>query len=145
MKVKKLEFLVGSFLLIGLLCFSYFAVILGGISFFGVGKYPLQASFTSVSGLKKGANVEISGVKIGKVEEITLKKSKANIIILIDKNIKIEEDSSASIRTKGLIGEKYISISKGAEEEYLNPGDEITETDPSIDIEELIGKFIYSK
>ncbi len=139
------EVLVGLFVILGVLCFGFFAVNLGGFSFREEG-YPLTAKFMSISGLKEGASVEIAGVKVGKVTKITLDGAQAKVELAIsDPHIKLEDDAMASIRTRGLIGEKFVKITLGASNEYLSPGSEIVETEPVVEIEELIGKFIYGK
>ena len=88
--------------------------------------------------------MKIAGVEIGRVKSISLKEGSAWVELSIDSDIKIENDSLASVRTKGLIGEKFIKITLGGEEEYLANGDEILDTEPALEIEELIGKFLYS-
>ncbi len=144
MKKNTTEFIVGLFILLGFLSVIYTIIGIGGIRLFSTSNYSVYASFSSVAGLKKRASVEIAGVEIGRVEEISLKDGAAWVQLNINSNIKIESDSLASIRTKGLIGEKFVKVTLGAEEEYLNDGDEILDTESSLEIEELIGKFLYN-
>ena len=144
MKKKSTELAVGVFVLMGFFAISYTAVNIGGLRFLTQSEYSLYAAFPSVAGLKSGATVEIAGVEIGRVKSISLKEGSAWVELSIDSDIKIENDSLASVRTKGLIGEKFIKITLGGEEEYLANGDEILDTEPALEIEELIGKFLYS-
>jgi phospholipid/cholesterol/gamma-HCH transport system substrate-binding protein len=132
-------------MVIGFTCFAIVAVQFGGQSFFGEDGYELTATFSSVSGLKKGAPVEMAGVPVGRVTDIVLKKGKAQLTVWVNSELELEDDVLASVRTKGLIGEKYLRLSPGASPDLLTDGDEITETEPVVDIEDLIGKFIYGK
>lgn len=105
--------------------------------------YVVSAKFTSIVGLKNSAPVEIAGVPVGIVEDIRLDRGKALITMRISKKVQLEDDAMASVRTKGFIGEKFIKITPGASDEYLSDGDEIEDTESVVDIEEMIGKFIY--
>ena len=145
MNSKKTDLYVGLFMVIGLLAFGYIADNLGGLTLFKEKEYQLAARFVSVSGLKKGAAVEIAGVEIGRVDRVELTGGKANVLMKIHAGVRIERDSIAAIRTKGLIGEKYIKIIPGGDDSVLDPGEEIDETESALDIEEMIGKFIYNK
>jgi len=142
---KYQEAVVGVFMIIGFLCFAIVAIKFGSEPYFSGDKKIYYASFSSVSGLKKYAPIEIAGVPIGTVKSILLENGKAKVQMEVDGHYKLEEDVIASVRTKGIIGEKYIKISSGASETYLENGGEIIETESVVDIEELIGKFIYSK
>ena len=142
---KKTELLAGFFLLIGLLSFFYFSVFLGGIELSIKDSYQVTAKFDSVSGLKEGASVEIAGVRVGKVTGITLEGAQALVSLQINKEVPLEGDTIAAVRTKGLIGEKYIKLIPGGEPIYLENDEEILDTESTMDIEELIGKFIYDK
>ncbi|MEF9476355.1 MAG: outer membrane lipid asymmetry maintenance protein MlaD [Candidatus Mariimomonas ferrooxydans] len=145
MKKLNIETGVGIFIIIGVLCISYLSVKLGDVSLFGTKQYPVKAHFTNISGLKEGAAVEIAGVTIGKVSKIRLDDYEASVGLLIDPEVKIQEDSIASIRTQGIIGDKYIKISLGGAEEYIKPGGEFIETESAINLEELVGKYIFEK
>ncbi len=144
LKKNNTELFVGFFIILGFISIAYTAIGIGGIQIFGSPYYSLTASFASVAGLKEGATVEIAGVEIGKVKQISLENGAAKIRLTIDSKIKIESDSLASIRTKGLIGEKFVKVTLGADEGYLSDGDEISDTESSLEIEELIGKFLYN-
>jgi phospholipid/cholesterol/gamma-HCH transport system substrate-binding protein len=145
MKRFGIETAVGLFLIIGFLCFTYLSVELGEIPLFGSNDYVLTARFNSVSGLKDGAIVEISGVKVGKVAGISLEDYQAVVRMLIHQGVKIQEDSIASVRTQGIIGDKYIKISAGGADQYLKPGGEIRDTESALDLEELVSKYIVGK
>jgi phospholipid/cholesterol/gamma-HCH transport system substrate-binding protein len=139
---KGLEFAVGLFLIIGVFCFAYLSLTLGDFNF-GKNRYEVKAFFPTVSGLKLKAQVMMAGVGIGQVQNLELKDSRAEVVMSINKDIKIEDDSIASIKTMGIIGEKYISITPGASDNYLKNGGTIRETQPPLDIEDLISKFVF--
>ncbi|NWF97846.1 MAG: outer membrane lipid asymmetry maintenance protein MlaD [Nitrospirae bacterium] len=136
---------VGLFLIIGFLCLAYLSVKLGHIGIFETKQYPVKAYFTSITGLKEGAEVEIAGVKVGKVSKISLENDRALVEMLLNPGVKLQEDSIASIRTKGIIGDKYIKISPGGADEFIKPNGLLTETESSIEIEELVSKYIFEK
>ena len=138
------EFAVGFFTLISLVASAWLAVGLGGIELFGSDKYTILAEFDNVSGLKGGASVEIGGVPIGEVAAITLKDPQAIVVMKINPKVKIQDDDIAAIRTKGIIGDRYVKISRGASEIFLEPGDTIIDTESVVDIEDIIGKLIHN-
>jgi len=145
MKKMNLEMIVGLFLLAGFACFSYLAVKMGDIKMFQNETYPVTARFTSISGLKEGSIVELAGVNVGKVSQIELDPGdyEAVVHLDIDKSVKLQDDSIASIRTAGIIGDKYIKLTPGGSDMILGAGDEIEETEPSISLEELVSKYIF--
>ena len=145
MKKFSMETLVGLFMFIGLICLAYLAVRLGDVDLFRAENYLVKARFSDVSGLKEGSEVEIAGVKVGKVSKIYLDHYDAIVELLIKPDIKIQEDSIASIRTQGIIGDKYIKISPGGSEDYIEYGGTLSETESAVDIEELISKYIFEK
>lgn len=145
MRHRGVEIAVGLFVLAGLIALGYLSIRLGGVDFFDTANYAVTARFTSVSGLTEGASVEMAGVRIGKVQRIGLRDDEAVVTLRIDNGIKLTRDTIASIRTKGLLGEKYILISPGGAEQAILPGGRIRETEPPIDIEKLIGNFIFEK
>ncbi len=144
-KNLKIKLLTGIFMLIGLMCMGYLAIKMGDIGFLSKNTYQLQARFVSVSGLSEGTFVEAAGVRIGKVSSIEFEPETflAIVTMNIDENVKVQEDSIASIRTAGIIGDKFIKLSPGGSDTYLEPGMEILETEPSINLEELISKYIF--
>ncbi|MHC1741415.1 MAG: outer membrane lipid asymmetry maintenance protein MlaD [Syntrophobacteraceae bacterium] len=140
---KGLELGVGIFLLVGLLCLAYLSFNLGNIQWFGSGNYRVYAEFATVGGLKEQASVTMAGVQIGTVERISLKDGRALVSMSIHKDVQLEEDSSANIRTQGLIGDKYVSISPGASDKLLKTNGKIMDTQAPVDIEALLGKFVF--
>ena len=146
MKKYAMETTVGIFVVIGLLCIGYMTVKLGNIGFLGENSYPLFARFSSVQGLRDGSSVEMLGIDIGRVQKLTMdqKKQLAVVEFRIKKGIKIYDDAIASIKTEGLIGDRYVSIDPGgASDELLKPGGVITETNSPTDIQELISKYAF--
>ena len=145
MKKSNIEFTVGIFLIVGLICFSYLAIKVGGVGWFEDKTYKVKASFTSISGLKEGASVEIAGVKVGKVEKIHLDNGEYEAVVLLSINnkVKLQEDSIASIRTAGIIGDRFVNIKPGGSEEIIKPGGQLEETESAISLEELVSKYIF--
>ena len=145
MKNLNVEIIVGLFMIGGFLAFGYLSLHMGEFSVFDLEKnYGVVAEFDNVSGLKVGAAIEIAGVNVGKVSEIRLgERGLARVTMLINRDVKITMDAIVSIRTQGLIGDKYIKIIQGADEEMLAAGDEIFDTESSIDFEELVSKYIF--
>ncbi|HTZ17848.1 MAG TPA: outer membrane lipid asymmetry maintenance protein MlaD [Dissulfurispiraceae bacterium] len=142
-----LELAVGIFVLIGILSLGYLSIRLGKLEVVGTGGYTVYAEFTNAGGIKSGSVIEIAGVEIGKVKNISLDLNNysARADFLIYKDIKIQEDAIASIKTKGLIGEKFIQITPGGSDTYLSAGGKIRETESAIDIEELVSKYVFGK
>ena len=139
------EIAVGIFVLIGIICVGYLTVRLGQMEWFGADHYSVSAQFQSISGLNAGASVEVAGVQIGKVDSISLDKEEmvAVVKMKIQKGVVLTDDVIASIKTAGLIGDKYIKLTPGGSDEILNPGDTIVETESAIDLEELISKYVF--
>jgi phospholipid/cholesterol/gamma-HCH transport system substrate-binding protein len=140
-----IEVIVGVFLLLGLLALGYLAIKLGRMEVIGGGGYTVYATFPTVGGLRAGSSVEIAGVEVGRVAEIRLQDYQARVALRIDGGIKLPEDSIVSIRTKGLIGEQLVRISPGGSTEMIPPGGEIFETEPPVDVMELISKYVFGK
>jgi phospholipid/cholesterol/gamma-HCH transport system substrate-binding protein len=139
---SRTDVFVGIFVLAGLLCLGYLAIRLGKLEFFGNAGYVVYADFASVAGLKLGDPVEIAGVRVGKVESLGLSDDRARVTMRFDPQIKLQEDVIASVRARGLIGDKFILISPGASEKIIAPGGKIRETDSPPDITDLIGKVV---
>ena len=137
--------IVGVFLLAGFISFAWLAVKMGDINPFANETYPVTARFTSISGLKAGSTIELAGVIVGKVSSIELDTGdyEAVVHLSIDKQVELQDDSIASIRTAGIIGDKYIKLSPGGSDIILEAGDEIEETEPAISLEELVSKYIF--
>lgn len=148
MSTAKLEMTVGIFMLLGILCLGYISVKLGKMEIMGGNYYTISAEFDSVSGLKPGARVEIAGVDVGKVERITLEPASGDRAVThlkIRNGVRITDDVIASIRTSGIIGDKFIKLKPGGSDKFLSDNSKIRETESAIDIEELVSKFIHGK
>lgn len=147
MKRINIEVAVGIFMVIGFLCFAWLSVRLGDVGLFNEDTYSVEARFDSISGLKVGAAVEISGVHVGKVASIRLDQEdyRAVIEMEIEKGVTLQEDCIASVRTSGIIGDKFIKISPGGMDELIEDGGEIEETESSISLEELVSKYIFEQ
>lgn len=140
---RNTETAVGLFVLLGIACLAWLSIKLGKLELVGGDYVPVRAEFASVSGLKKGASVEIAGVEVGKVDAIALNGHKAEVVMEIRAGVRLQEDTIASIRTRGLIGDKFVNLSPGASDRLIPPGGKIRETESSVDLEELIGEFIH--
>jgi len=143
MKRGKTETAVGLFLLAGIACLGYLSLRLGKLEVVGGDRVPVVAEFSSVTGLRPGASVEIAGVEVGKIGSITIRDYKAVVGMEIRKGIALQEDAIASVRTRGLIGDKYISISPGASDRLIPPGGKFRETESAVDLEGIIGQFVH--
>ena len=138
-----IEFLVGVFTIIGSLCFAYLAVNIAQIKFFNSGGKQIKAEFSNVSGLKGGAPVEIAGVQVGDVGRIELSGTSAVLTLNIHDGVQLRDDDIASIRTKGIIGDRYVKIIPGNSDKMIEPGHSIGDTESAVDLEEIIGKLIH--
>ncbi len=145
MKKFTMETTVGVFFFVGLLLIGIMTVKLGHVSLFGDKTYPLSARFTSVTGLRVGSPVYMFGIEVGRVERLTMdqKDRKAAVEVQIKQGIKVYDDAIATIKTEGLIGDKYLGIDPGGAGELLKPGGTITETQPDLDLADLIGKYAF--
>ena len=145
MERTKVNVAVGLFLVLGILALAYLSIRLGRVSFLGSTGYLVSVDFPAVGGLKAGSSVEIAGVPIGRVESIGLVDYQARVVLRLDRDVQIQEDSIASIKTKGLIGERYIRINPGGSDKIVPPNGRIREVEPPVDLEELISKYIFGK
>ena len=145
MERSKLNVAVGVFVVLGILALGYLSIKLGRVSFFGGSGYLVIVDFPSVGGLKTGSTVEIAGVEIGRVEDIGLADYQARVVLRVNADVKLQEDSIASIKTKGLIGEKYVRISPGWSDRIIPPHGKIREVEAPVDFEELLSKYIFGK
>jgi phospholipid/cholesterol/gamma-HCH transport system substrate-binding protein len=145
MKKQKVEITVGIFVVIGLICIGYMAIKLGDVSIFGDDSYSIFARFSSVTGLKQGSSVEMLGIEVGRVEKLFLDQDKqqAMVELRVNNGVLIYDDAIASIKTSGLIGDKYVQIDPGGGGDLLGQGDAIFDTNSPLDIEALIGKFAF--
>lgn len=138
---------VGVFVLIGLLCVAWLTVRLGRMEIVGGSGFEITARFTSVSGLRVGADVEMSGVPVGRVSAICLNADPADrravVILRLDEDLRLSDDTIASVRTSGLIGDRYVSLSPGGSDAVIPAGGEITETEAATDLESIISKYAH--
>ena len=142
MNQTRTEIIVGVFVLAGIICLGYLAIRLGKLELFGTQGYVVFADFVSVAGIKLGDPIEIAGVRIGKVEAIGLADDRARLTLRVSEGIKLQEDVIASVRARGLIGDKFVLVTPGASDKIITPGGKIRETDSPPDIPDLIGKFV---
>jgi phospholipid/cholesterol/gamma-HCH transport system substrate-binding protein len=142
---SRVNIVVGLFVILGIVALGYLSIQLGQVSFLGGRGYAVTVDFPSVGGLKAGSAVEIAGVEIGRVESIGLADYQARVTLRVHSGVKLQEDVIASIKTKGLIGEKYIRISPGGSEKIIQPNGRIREVEAPVDFEELLSKYIFGK
>jgi phospholipid/cholesterol/gamma-HCH transport system substrate-binding protein len=139
------DFLVGCFVLAGLAAVAYLSFQVGGLSWKGPGGLGLVANFDEIGGLKPRAQVVIAGVKVGQVRAITLDRDyRARVDLDVDAGLKLPVDTTASIMTSGLLGDRYVSLQLGGEQDLLKPGDKITFTESAVVLERVLGKLVYS-
>lgn len=138
---------VGIFVLLGLVCVAYLTIKLGRMELFETKGFELTARFNSVSGLRVGADVEMAGVPVGRVAAITLDddpvRRQALVRLVLDRDLKLSTDTIASIKTSGLIGDKYVNLQPGGLDDVLASGDTLEETESAVDLESLIGKYAF--
>jgi phospholipid/cholesterol/gamma-HCH transport system substrate-binding protein len=145
MKNTKLEISVGLFVLIGLAAIAYLTIKLGTGSLMGGNTYLIETRFANAGGIHAGSSVLMSGVTVGRVEGVRMDPSDYSAIVTlrITSLLRLPTDSMASVKTSGLIGDKYVALSPGADEAFLKPGDRITLTESAVDLESLIGKMAF--
>jgi phospholipid/cholesterol/gamma-HCH transport system substrate-binding protein len=147
MRKYRHETVAGLFVVIGLICVGYLAVKLGDVRILGDDTYVLYARFTSVSGLRVGNPIEMLGIEIGRVAGFKMdqKNQQAVVALKIKKGIQVFEDGMASVKTAGLIGDRYVSIDAGGVGEVLKPGETIKETESAADLGDLIRKYAFGE
>ncbi|HBA86692.1 MAG TPA: outer membrane lipid asymmetry maintenance protein MlaD [Geobacter sp.] len=147
MKNGKLNAIVGLFVLVGIICLAYLSIRLGRLELFDGEHYTIRADFDSVAGLKEGATVEIAGVQVGHVDRITLgpQNARARVYLALRREVRLQEDTIASVRTRGIIGDKVIVLKPGGSERLLGAGGAIRETEGAVDLEELISKYVHGQ
>jgi phospholipid/cholesterol/gamma-HCH transport system substrate-binding protein len=143
MKTTHLDLIVGFFLALGIACLAYLSIKIARKDFITTGGYQLQAVFSDCTGLRRGSPIMIAGVEVGQVKRIVLQDFEANVQMVIQDGVQLQKDTIASVKTKGLIGEKYIELTPGAASEKIPPGGTIRDTEPALDIEGLISKFVH--
>lgn len=138
------DFIVGLFVLAGFAALGYLAISLGGAGYGGGGGLRLEARFSEIGGLAVRAPVTISGVRVGEVRRIELYEDlDARVVLEIDAARKLPVDSAAEIRTAGLLGDQFIALEPGAEEEYLADGDSIEYTVNALSMDKLVGQLVH--
>jgi phospholipid/cholesterol/gamma-HCH transport system substrate-binding protein len=145
MKKFDLELAVGLFMIAGIICLGYLSIRLGKMEVLGGKGYGVEAIFSNSGGLKTGSPVVIAGVEVGRVKQVMLDDYQARVILWLSPEVKIQDDVIASIKTKGLIGEKYIEITPGGSENLIDPGGRIRDTQPAVDLERLISNYVFGK
>ena len=145
MKKYSKETVVGIFVVIGLFCIAYMTVKLGNIGFLGENSYSLYAKFTAVTGLRVGNPINMLGLEVGRVEKFTMDQENQQVIVelKINNGIEVFDDAIASIKTEGLIGDKYVAIDPGGGGDLLENGDTITDTNSPTDIMDLVSKYAF--
>lgn len=139
------DFVTGLFVLAGLVALVWLSFSVGGVRYKGDGGLPVYALFDQVAGLKAKAPVEIAGVRVGQVSHIGLDETfRARVDLDLDASLELPIDSSAAIVTAGILGDRYIQLTPGAEDEVLKPGEQIAYTESAIVLERLIGKFMVN-
>lgn len=145
MEKAKLELVVGIFVLAGIACLAYLSIKLGKLELIGGDVYEVVAQFDTATGLKAGASIEIAGVEVGRVKDITLRDDRATVSLAVNNNVKLFSDTIASIKTRGIIGEKFLALSPGGGGDPLKPGDTIRDTESGLDLEELVSQYVHGK
>lgn len=142
---KRLELSVGFFVVLGLAAVGYITLQLGAGALVGTDTYPLEARFANTGGLNKGSSVMLGGVTVGRVDAVRLDQSDFSAIVemSIVKDLLLPSDTMASIRTSGLIGDKFVALAPGAEDELLRPSDRILMTESAVELESLISKMAF--
>jgi phospholipid/cholesterol/gamma-HCH transport system substrate-binding protein len=145
MKKYTQETVVGIFVVVGLFAIAYMTVKLGNVGFVGENSYSLYAKFSTVTGLRVGNPVNMLGLEIGRVESFKMDQENqvAVVELKINNGIKVYDDAIASIKTEGLIGDKFISIDAGGSGDLLKNGDTITDTESPTDIMDLVSKYAF--
>ena len=143
MEKTKLEIVVGVFVLVGILCLAYLSIKLGKLEMISGDVYEVEAQFNSASGLKPGSTIEIAGVEVGRVRGITLNQDRAMVKLAVNNTVKLYSDTIASIKTRGIIGEKFLALSPGGGGDPLKPGDTIRDTESGLDLEELVSQYVH--
>ncbi len=140
-----LELTVGLFLIAGIICLGYLSIKLGRMELLGTEGYEVYGLFSNTGGLKGGSSVTIAGVTVGRVKDITLDNYQAKVVLSLPSKIKVQEDSIVAIKTRGLIGEKFVEITPGSSDVVLKEGSRFRETQPPVDFEQIISNYVFGK
>lgn len=142
-RYSRYEVSVGAFVLAGIAAILYLSVSLGGLRLFKDGRYSVSARFATVGTLKSGDPVKLAGVDVGEVGAITLDDFQALAVFNIDQGVKLPSDTIASVQSAGLLGDSFVSLSPGANDDDLKPGDRIVRTESAVSLTELISKYAF--
>ena len=145
MKKYTQETVVGIFVVIGLFAIGYMTVKLGNVGFLGEKAYSLYAKYNAVTGLRVGSYVNMMGLQIGRVESFKMDQEDQVVVVefKINKGVEIYDDAIASVKTEGLIGDKFVSIDAGGGGDLLEDGDSITETESPTELMDLVSKYAF--
>lgn len=141
----KTEVMVGAFVMLGVAALSYLSISIGSLELLPQDRYTVRARFSSAAGLKQGAPVRIAGVKVGMVTALGLKDYQATADLSIRRWVELPKDTIASIRTEGLLGNAFVSLSPGGSLQTLHPGDLIAQTEPAIDLADLLARYAFGR
>jgi phospholipid/cholesterol/gamma-HCH transport system substrate-binding protein len=137
------DLVVGLFVAAGLAAIGYLSLQVGGLSYAGPGGFELEATFDEIGGLRPRAPVSIAGVTVGRVKKIDLDELlRARVMLDLDPSLELPVDTRAAVRTSGVLGDQFIALEPGGEEDLLTSGEPIQFTDPALSLERLIGKFV---
>jgi phospholipid/cholesterol/gamma-HCH transport system substrate-binding protein len=139
----KNEVLVGMFVMLGIAALAYLSISIGGLELFPPERYAIKARFASVGDLKQGAPVRLAGVKVGEVTAVRLADYLAEADLAVGRSISLPKDTIASIRTEGLLGDTYVSLTPGGSLDNLRPGDLVAQTEPAIDVSDLLARYAF--
>lgn len=139
------EIAVGAFVMLGIAALAYLSISIGGLALLGRDHYTVKARFSSVGDLKVGAPIRIAGVKVGQVERVALKDYLAEADLAVGKELVLPKDTVASIRSEGLLGDTYVSLSPGGSLENLKPGALVAQTEPAMDLSDLLARYAFGK
>ena len=142
-KKLSLELVVGIFMILGILSLGYLSIRVAMVDVWGQRDFEVFANFSDVGGLKNGSTVMIAGVDVGRVKSISLTNDEARVVLQLDPRLQLHEDAIVSIKTSGLIGEKYVRISVGSADEIIKPGGRIRQTESAVDLADLISKYAF--
>lgn len=147
MKSTMTDVIVGIFLIVGFVALGWLALQLGEVPWLTASRsYTLYGEFDNISGVKAGADVQVAGVKVGTVKELTLNEQSVAVVAMqLDRTLKVPVDSFASVKSQGIIGDKYILLSLGGDELTFDNGETITDTESAVDLESLISKFAFGQ
>lgn len=145
MNYNRIELIVGVFVVAGVAAVAYFALKVGAGTLWGADTYLVQARFANIAGVNEGSRIAISGVTVGRVDRVHLNLDDFSAILdlRLQKDVQLPIDSIVSVRTSGLVGDKYLAVQPGAELEVVEPGGMLTETESTVDIESLVSRIAF--